>query len=53
MKKIIKRILLVLLVLLVLAQIPFIYRRYQTGKLAEKIAQLESQRTTYEDPNLS
>src|SRR5687768_4538043 len=49
--KIIKRILLVFLVLLILAQIPFIYRRYQTGKLAEKIAQFDSQRTTYTDPN--
>ena len=46
-----KRILIVLLVLLLLAQIPFIYRRYQTGKLAEKIAQLDAQRTTYTDPN--
>ncbi|PYS98176.1 MAG: hypothetical protein DMF63_17310 [Acidobacteria bacterium] len=45
-----KRILLVLLVLLVLAQIPFIYRRYETGKLAEKIAQLDAQRTTNQDP---
>ena len=49
--KIVKRILLVLLILLVLAQIPFVYRRYQTGELAEKIAQLETQRTTYQDPN--
>ena len=40
-----------MLVLLLLAQIPFIYRRYQTGKLAEKIAQLDAQRTTYQDPN--
>ena len=49
--KIVKRVILILLVLLLLAQIPFIYRRYQTGKLAEKIAQLDSQRTTYTDPN--
>lgn len=49
--KIVKRILLVLLILLVLAQIPFVYRRYQTGKLAEKIAQLDAQRTTYSDAN--
>jgi len=49
--KIVKRIFIVLLVLLVLAQIPFIYRRYQTSKLAEKIAQLDAQRTTYQDPN--
>ena len=50
MKKILKRILLALLILLVLAQIPFIYRRYQTGRLAQKIAQLESQRTAREHP---
>jgi len=49
--KIFKRILIILLVLLLLAQIPFIYRRYQTGKLAEKIAELDAKRTTYEDPN--
>ena len=49
--KIVKRILIALLILLVLAQIPFIYRRWQTGKLAEKIAQAESQRKTYTDPN--
>lgn len=49
--KIFKRILIVFLVLLVLAQIPFMYRRYQTGKLAEKIAALDAQRTTYSDPN--
>ncbi len=48
--KIFKRILIVLLVLLVLAQIPFIYRRYQIGKLAEKISQLESQRTLSDHP---
>ena len=51
MKKIAKRIFLVLLALLVLAQIPFIYRRYQTGKLADKIATLDAQRTAYTDPN--
>ena len=49
--KIIKRIVIVLLVLLVLAQIPFIYRRYQTGKLADKIAELDAQRNSYSDPN--
>jgi hypothetical protein len=49
--KILKRIILVLLVLLVLAQIPFVYRRYQTGKLAEKITQLDAQRTSYTDPH--
>lgn len=38
-----------MLVILLLAQIPFVYRRYQTGQLAEKISQLESQRTVYDD----
>ena len=51
MKKVLKRVLLALLILLLLAQIPFIYRRYQTGKLAEKIAHLDAQRTSYTDPN--
>jgi hypothetical protein len=51
--RIVKRILLVLLVLLILAQIPFFYRRYQTGNLAEKIAQLDAQRTTTPDPNFN
>ena len=49
--KLFKRILLVLLVLFLLAQIPFIYRRYQTGRLAEKIAKAEAQRTATTDPN--
>ena len=49
--KILKRIIIVLLVLLLLAQIPFIYRRYQTGKLAERIAQLDAQRNDNRDPN--
>lgn len=48
--KILKRVLLVLLAILLVAQIPFIYRRYQTGKLAEKIAELDAQRTTHEHP---
>jgi len=49
--KIFKRIILALVILLLLAQIPFIYRRYETGKLAERIAQLDAQRTNYTDPN--
>ena len=49
--RIAKRIVLGLLLLLLLAQIPFIYRRYQTGKLADKIAALDAQRTGYTDPN--
>lgn len=48
--KVFKRILLVLLAVLLLVQIPFIYRRYETGKVAEKIAQLDAQRVNREDP---
>ena len=48
--KVFKRILLVLLAVLLLVQIPFIYRRYETGKVAEKIAELDAQRVNREDP---
>ena len=44
MRKFIKRALLVILIILVLVQIPFIYRRYRIGKLAEKIVQIQSAR---------
>jgi hypothetical protein len=44
------RVLLILLLLLVVLQLPFIYRRYQTANLAEKIAELQSQRVSREDP---
>jgi hypothetical protein len=44
MRKFIKRALLVILILLVVVQIPFIYRRYKIGKLAEKISQIQSAR---------
>ncbi|MCD9186593.1 MAG: hypothetical protein LUM44_09170 [Pyrinomonadaceae bacterium] len=48
-----KKILLILLAVILLAQIPFIYRRFQTGKLAEKINQLQSQRTNLSNPNFN
>src|SRR5688500_1701795 len=48
--KILKRILLILLIALLLVQIPFIYRRYQTGKLAGKIAELNAHRVSNEGP---
>ena len=48
--KIAKRIFLIFLAIVVLVQIPFIYRRYQTGKLADKISQLQQQRTTTPNP---
>ena len=37
MKKTLKRIFLLFLVIVVLAQIPFVYRRIQTGRLAQKL----------------
>src|SRR5256885_6208658 len=53
MKKLIKRIILGLLIVLLLVQIPFIYRRYRNGKLAERIAQAQSQRIARSDPNFN
>src|SRR5687767_3001400 len=47
--KILKKTLLVLLAILVAIQAPFIYRRYKVGKLAEKIEQLNAQRTAHTD----
>jgi hypothetical protein len=44
-KKALKRTFLVLLAILVAIQAPFIYRRYKVGKLAEKIATLNAERT--------
>ncbi|MEP7212961.1 MAG: hypothetical protein ABI791_07795 [Acidobacteriota bacterium] len=48
--KILKRILLALLVIVLVIQIPFIYRRYKIGQLAEKIAQSNATRTVRNDP---
>lgn len=48
-----KKILLILLAVILLAQIPFIYRRFQTENLAEKINQLQSQRTNFSNPNFN
>jgi hypothetical protein len=50
MKKFLKRAFLIILIILVLVQIPFIYRRYQLGKLSQKIEQLQAERTVREDP---
>ncbi len=44
---------LILLTIILLVQIPFIYRRWQTGKLSEKIAQLQSQRTETANPDFT
>ncbi len=46
-----KKIVLVFLGIVLLAQIPFIYQRFQKGKLADKIAELEANRTVYTNPN--
>ncbi len=46
MKKALKRTFLILLAILVAIQAPFIYRRYKVGKLAEKVATLNAERTT-------
>jgi hypothetical protein len=46
-----KKIVLILLGVLLLLQLPFVYRRYQIGKLAEKIDRINSQRTTATDTN--
>jgi len=51
MRKFLKKFFLIVLIVLLLIQIPFIYRRYQNGRLAEKINQLQSQRTVQQDPN--
>jgi hypothetical protein len=46
-----KKIILALLAVLLPAQIPFIYNRYQTGVLSEKIRQLDAQRANLTDPD--
>jgi len=48
-----KKILLVLTAVFLLAQIPFIYNRYQTGKLSTKINQLQTNRTNLTNPNFN
>src|SRR5215213_5532701 len=45
-----KKILLTLLAALVLLQLPFVYRRYRIAQLAEKIDQLNSQRSAPNEP---
>ncbi len=49
MKKSLKKIFLILLAILIAIQAPFIYRRYKVGKLAEKIATLNAERTARTD----
>lgn len=49
MKKFLKWAFLIILIILVLVQIPFIWRRYQLGKLADKIDQLQAERIVRDD----
>lgn len=44
MRKLVKKVLLILLAVLVAIQVPFIYRRYKIGKLAEQVRQLNGAR---------
>ena len=53
MKRTLKRILIVFVIAVALIQIPFIYRRYQTGNLAAKITELGALRTQTTDPRFS
>jgi hypothetical protein len=46
-----KKILLVLLAILLLVQIPFIYRRFKIGSLADKINTLNAERKEISNPN--
>ncbi|MGH9821501.1 MAG: hypothetical protein ACRD43_15155 [Pyrinomonadaceae bacterium] len=50
MRKLIKKTLLVILAIVVAIQIPFIYRRYEIGQMADKIARANASRTVREDP---
>ena len=50
MRKLVKKTLLLLLAVLIAIQVPFIYRRYEIGQLASKIAAAEGTRITREDP---
>ena len=46
-----KKIILILLCVLILTQIPFIYHRYEIGKIADKILLLKTQKTERENQN--
>ncbi len=48
-----KKILLILLGVFLLAQIPFIYRRFQISNRAEKINSLNANRTNFSNPNFN
>lgn len=46
-----KKIVLILLAVVLLAQIPFVYNRYQFGRLHDQINQLQTQRIENSNPN--
>lgn len=46
-----KKIAIALVIIFLLAQIPFIYNRYQFGQLADKISQLQTSRVETANPN--
>lgn len=48
-----KKILLALLVVILLAQIPFIYNRFQIADLSIKISELETRKANLNDPNFT
>ncbi len=48
--KLFKKLLLYFLIVLAAVQVPFIYRRYQTGKRAQKIVDIQSARSPQPDP---
>lgn len=47
------KIILILLAVILLAQIPYIYRRFQIGNRAEKIGQMQTERITRENPKFN
>src|SRR5688572_24508638 len=46
-----KKILFIFIAFILLAQTPFIYNRYQTGRLDDKIAELQAKRTNFSNQN--
>lgn len=46
-----KKILIIFIAVIFVIQIPFIYNRYQTGALADKIARLQTERTNFSNQN--
>lgn len=51
--KLLRRIFLIVLAVLVAVQVPFIYRRYQIARLADKIDQVNAQRVARETPDFT